>query len=267
MASTQELAMLSLSEKQQQQHPIREHVEDTESDPSTEFGSDDSVSENSDCESGDCRAEATFAVEDTIFIFDWDDTVLPTTWLEEQGLFPDDSTVTLNAEQETLLNAVAERASETLRVAKAHGTVVLVTNAEHGWVELSCQQFMPSLLPSLEGVKILSARSTFEWCAETRIERPSEWKYLAFYSEIGEFYELSAHGDRRKNVISIGDSPHERQALIRVMEHIPNSCVKAMKFTERPNIEQLLDEHKLLNECLGDIVHHKGSLDLGLQFA
>jgi hypothetical protein len=33
--------------------------------------------------------------------------------------------------------------------------VVLVTNAERGWIELSCQKFMPTLFPSLENVKAL----------------------------------------------------------------------------------------------------------------
>lgn len=237
-------------------------LKDAASEPSTEFGSEEGSErgevDSSDCD--DCGSLTTFGAEDTILILDWDDTVLPTTWIQEQGLRIDDPLAMPSAAQAGLLRAVALRAAETLRVAKAHGTVVLVTNAERGWVELSCQEYMPSLLPSLEGVKILSARFAYEWRG---VQRPSEWKYLAFHSEISEF----CGADRKYNVISIGDSPHEREALIRVTDRIPNSSVKALKLTERPKIEQLLEEHELIIECLSDIVAHDGCLDLAIRFA
>lgn len=38
-------------------------------------------------------------------------------------------------------------------MAKQLGTVVLITNAERGWIELSCQKFLPTLFPALESVK------------------------------------------------------------------------------------------------------------------
>mmetsp|Transcript_1884 Transcript_1884/g.6024 ORF Transcript_1884/g.6024 Transcript_1884/m.6024 type:complete len:238 (+) Transcript_1884:212-925(+) len=222
-------------------------VEDEESVPSTEFGSD--AASDSDCSS-----------EDTILIFDWDNTVLPTTWLEGQGLGPSERSAP-SEEQRSLLGAMAEHARQTLHIAKAHGKVVLVTNAEHGWVEMSCKKFLPQLFPSLQGVKILSARSTYE---RQGVQQPSEWKYLAFESEIDGFCEMFG-SERRKNIISIGDSPHERWALIRVAERIPNSRAKALKFMERPDLGQLLQEHQIISDCLSDIVRYDGSLDLSIQ--
>mmetsp|Transcript_21142 Transcript_21142/g.66122 ORF Transcript_21142/g.66122 Transcript_21142/m.66122 type:complete len:263 (+) Transcript_21142:100-888(+) len=235
-------------------------VEDEESVPSTEFGSDaasDSDSSEDDC---DCGSASPFSVEDTILILDWDNTMLPTTWLEEQGLGLDEQSI-LSEEQVNLLEAMAEHARQTLHIAKTHGKVVLVTNAEHGWVELSCQKFMPRLLPSLQGVKILSARTTYE---RQGVAQPAEWKYLAFASEIDGFCELFG-SERQKNIISIGDSPHERWALIRVAERIPNSRAKALKFMERPDLGQLVQEHQIISDCLSDIVRYDGSLDLCIE--
>lgn len=241
-------------------------AEDSESDPSTEFGSDGSESEYSEdeCDGG---FNAPFTAEDTFLIFDWDDTLLPTTWIERQGLRVHDGPVPTK-EQEVQLQRVAEHAKQTLLAAKAHGEVILVTNAERGWVELSCQAFMPSLCDTLQDVKILSARSTYE---QQGIDEPSEWKYLAFLHELERFCdEPLVPGEagmipavaRRRNVISIGDSPHEREALIRVTAHMPDSCVKAVKLMAKPEVQQLREEHELISGCFGDLVNHVGNLDL-----
>ena len=60
------------------------------------------------------------------------------------------------------LEELALHAAETLQMAKRFGKVVLVTNAECGWIELSCRKWMPSLYPHLEDVRLFSARSTYE---------------------------------------------------------------------------------------------------------
>lgn len=230
-------------------------AEDAESDPSTEIGSEDSDSEYSD---DDCDSTPLgFGIEDTILIFDWDDTVLPSTWIQEQGLRLDDDSL-VSEEQKVVLSNMAEFARQTLTTAKRHGKVVLVTNAERGWIELSCQKFMPALYPALEDVKILSARSTYE---QHGVTSPFEWKYLAFESEIHSFFELFA-AEHRKNVISFGDSAHEREALIRVTERMHMCCTKSLKFVERPEVEQLIKEHELISGCFKHIVHHVGNLDL-----
>merc|ERR1719265_2185252 len=119
-------------------------------------------------------------MEETLLIFDWDDTLLPSTWVQGQGLRLDDESVVTEAQREQL-DQMAKLNIETLRVAKENGCVVLVTNAERGWIELSCKKFMPELLPSLEGVSCTSARTTYE-CAEA--PSPLDWKVKAFESEL-----------------------------------------------------------------------------------
>jgi hypothetical protein len=234
-------------------------AEDTESDPSTEFGSDGSASE---CSEDDCEQMFTnrFAAEDTFLIFDWDDTLLPTTWIEKQGLRLDEASV-LSKEQELQLQYMTELAKQTLEAAKAHGEVILVTNAERGWVELSCHKWMPALLDCLQDVRVLSARSTYE---QQGVAQPSEWKYLAFQQELARFCEEPFGGSttRRTNIISIGDSPHEREALIRVTEDMQASCIKAVKLMQKPDVAQLRQQHELMGGCIRDLVNHDGHLDL-----
>lgn len=206
------------------------------------------------------QQETRFLPEETLLIFDWDDTVLPSSWVQSQGLRLDDSSE-VQAWQREQLNEVAKAAAETLRIAKQLGTVVLITNAERGWIELSCQKFMPTLYPLLESIKVLSARTSFE-CQEC--VSPLDWKVVAFHSEITRVY--SADGlkaaDRRKNVLSLGDSIHEREALMRATSSLPNCRSKSLKFVERPDIAQICKQHSLVTSCFERIAHHDGNLDL-----
>ena len=71
-----------------------------------------------------------------MLIFDWDDTLLPSSWITEsnhrldQELQVDDDTKV----QLSLLEASVCRL---LDIVTQHGTCIIVTNAETGWVELS----------------------------------------------------------------------------------------------------------------------------------
>lgn len=226
-----------------------------DSDSSTNGGSDDLCSE---CSDDDWDSWTTpLSVSNTITIADWDDTILPTTWLEAQGLRLNDKSKPTE-EQMGYLQAMAQQAMHTLEIAKMHGTVVLVTNAEEGWVQLSCQKFMPSLYASLQDLKIISARSTYE---RQGVVSASEWKYLAFKSEVHRFCE-SCITDERTNIISVGDSPYERAAVIRVANCLPNACVKSLKFAGHPDVDLLLKQHELISGCFHELVNYEGNLDL-----
>jgi hypothetical protein len=69
----------------------------------------------------------------------------------------------------------------------------------------------------------------------------------------------------RRNVISLGDSVHERMALQRVTAAMgPDVRTKSVKFVERPSVEQLKRQVDLIHSCFADICRHDGSLDLML---
>jgi len=215
--------------------------------------------------SAEVEAPRPFTCEETLLIFDWDDTILPSAWVQQQGLRLDDESHVSDFQREQL-SQLANLAIETLRAAKQCGTVVMVTNAERGWIELSCQKFMPTLSPMLENIKLLSARTTYE----TRdMPSPLDWKVCAFQSEIWRLFgdEVVTSPAMRKNVLSLGDSMHEREALLRTTASLPNCRSKSLKFVERPDIGQICKQHSLITDCFDRIVHHDGNLDLCLRCA
>lgn len=209
---------------------------------------------------GDSDEDNKFEVQETLFIFDWDDTVLPSTWVQSQGLRLDPSCQP-SVWQRKVLTEVAAAAARTLELAKRHGTVVLVTNAERGWIELSCLKFLPALSPLLETVKLVSARSAYEGplCSS-----PLEWKLRAFDHEITRHFGIAVALDprRRKNVLSLGDSVHEREALLRAATSLPNCRSKSLKFVERPDVAQICRQHELVTNCFERLIHQDTNLDL-----
>jgi hypothetical protein len=105
-------------------------------------------------------------------IFDYDDTLLCSSWLAQNGLRLDAPAV-VPPEAVAQLEILQDSVITLIETAIRAGVCIIITNAETGWVELSCRKFMPRVLPYLSKVKVLSARSTFECMFP---DSPSDWK-------------------------------------------------------------------------------------------
>lgn len=108
----------------------------------------------------------------SVLVFDWDDTLLCSSWLASNGFrldYPDVLPASVTKQLEALQGAVVAL----LKRAQQFGKVMIITNAETGWVELSCKRFIPEVLPHLADLDVFSARSNFESLAP---DSPSEWK-------------------------------------------------------------------------------------------
>jgi hypothetical protein len=203
------------------------------------------------------------AEQRSLQIWDWDDTLFPSTWLNGQGLRLEDDAGAA-PEQQVLLDAIAAEVEQTIRLALQTGEVVIVTNAEHGWVDQSCRKFCPTLHPLVDTLRVVSARSTYE---EFGVFSPLDWKVKAFEREMGAFVPKAArlaHQHEVANLMSIGDSIHEREALLRASEtmHYAMRRVKTVKLPERPDLPSLHKTHELLRKQLRTLVEHDGDLDL-----
>ena len=218
--------------------------------------------------------------DQTAIIFDWDDTLLASSWLTSEGLrLAEPFEIPRLAVAQ--LQDLEEACIKLLNHAFELGAVTIVTNAETGWVELSAQRFMPRVLPLLTKCRVISARSTFEVAYP---DQPNEWKIQAFRCAIADSFSPARRrqlgfGDAMevetkendkagnagfKNVLSCGDSIHERDAVHRVAGAMPKTWSKSVKFVERPTIEQLKRQVELVSSCFDYICGHGGDLDLML---
>ncbi|CAD7957415.1 unnamed protein product [Amoebophrya sp. A120] len=210
----------------------------------------------------------------TLILLDWDDTLLPSAWVVKHKILPEADFPLRESEKEQL-HLLADEVVLTLRVLKSLGRVVLVTNAEAGWIGCSARALMPKVFAELNGVLQISARSRYE---PAGYRSPFDWKRKTFEDEVRKYFNLGAastasasaprscpHGDRHlMNVVSIGDSAHEREALIDVCKNLDIPIVKSLKLSERPHPRQLRKQHSFLHQFLPRVVQFPGSLDLVL---
>lgn len=214
------------------------------------------------CKSANSSAEF-HQPNQTIIILDWDDTLCPSTTcmrthgLSVLGALPEGELAkeldVLALEAKALIETAAEVADK----------VVVVTNAEEGWVDLSCRAWLPSLQDTIAKCEVASARSTWE---PRGIKSPAGWKARTFEDQIESFYSRYSN-QSWKNIVSVGDAPHEREALARVVKWAPTGSgkrcrSKSVKFVLRPSIDQLTRELQMLRESIKEIVWHDDDLDL-----
>lgn len=191
----------------------------------------------------------------TIIFLDWDDTLLCSSVLSGNGIKLDSN---LEGSTELLrqLDELSTSIINILNVARTYGEVHIVTNGETGWVQLSAQKFVPRVVPQLESMTIISARSTYE---NRFPDSPMQWKFHAFQQSLVELY---SDPNCIKNVISFGDSHAEREAIRSVTRGLPYTRTKSIKFAERPSIEQLQRQLELVGNCFQYINNHEEDLDL-----
>ena len=195
--------------------------------------------------------------ERTIIIFDWDDTLMCSSFFVDLRITLQSDPIDIH-DYWTDLDKLSKSVIEIIESSQLYGEVVIVTNAEKGWVETSAQKFMPELIPILSGIKIYSARTTFE---KAYPDNYYMWKYMTMKDLIDKRdYPYNS----KKNIISFGDSIAERLSAINVSKNLFNSVSKTIKFSEKSSIEELVKQIDLLRASIKYIVEYDGKLDLQL---
>lgn len=186
---------------------------------------------------------------DAVIIFDWDDTLMCSSQIRMRCKFQ---------RQELLQLGMA--VENVLATAMALGSTSIVTNAHLAWVQETAKLFIPSAVPILQNVEIMSARQIYEgrWPGNV-----IEWKRQAFldilvgrrHQKVSEahchsgdgghvVYEKShkAQGQSMAlNFVVIGDSMAEMQAAqVAFLAHgEEDALVKTVKFKELPTAKEL----------------------------
>lgn len=262
--------------------------------------------EESNCEPIASRnSQAQYADKSqTAIIFDWDDTLFPTSYafngkggprlllapMQKQDHLsnPDKTQVGRN------LMRCAMRVDQLLKLAASLGKVVIVTLAETGWVESVCRFFFPGIHRLLQELDVTIVYAKSLMSPEDAQNEPkdastyagklfwSQVKGKAVQQELERFYS-QYEGQSWKNVVSIGDADFERlgtrlvtaeyQKALGVLDseggeevsgHVYKVRTKTFKMIENPMIDELEVQHNLLLKWLPLIVKLDGNFDASL---
>ena len=172
----------------------------------------------------------------SIVIFDWDDTLLPTTFLTPGGIFNENMIIPQNESEK--LKKLEQAVLKLLSEAVEKGSVYIITNAGDGWVGYSAKRFYPSIVPVLAKIKIISARGEYE---KIFPGNSRQWKIEAFLN-----LQKSLNVKLVTNIICIGDSLFEIEAGRILASKFTEAFIKTIKFREAPKLDELLKQLNLV---------------------
>lgn len=180
----------------------------------------------------------------TIIIFDWDDTILCTGFLQRVHELPDDA--------KPILKEMDKVATSLLGLAVTMGQTFIITNAVKGWVEFSAGRYLPGLLPLLDQITVISARSQYESIFPKQY---AKWKAEAFM-------EVQRNLDQQiiTNLVSVGDSRIEMDAALTMGHAFEQAVVKTVKLHELPSPVELLKEQQAVHREFERIVSNPRDL-------
>jgi len=187
----------------------------------------------------------------TVLVFDWDDTLLCTSYLVSKG----NNRLPRHVEQ--YLCSTQQVARRLLERALQSGHTFIITNAKNGWVEHSAAKWAPGLLPVLQKVRVISARSKYEPQFPGQV---SKWKVEAFLE-----VQRTLNSPIITNLISIGDSTFELDAAHVMASQFDTALIKTVKLREHPSPEGLYKQLDLVSQKFERIIGNARNLKIGLE--
>lgn len=246
------------------------------------------------CETSKSHIKRWHMPQETLILFDWDDTICPTSFVHEDArlkwsepapcfMKPDMLLHLDNSEGDadagrTMHSALthhAETIKTLLRNACSLGHVAIVTLAKPGWVDVSINHFLPGVKEVMDelGVEVIYARDCLtKW--EVRQAMLDEVDLLLLMKEQAMrqcVHRLYTSRRSWKNIMSIGDAATERDALRDLCflhtqsdkKGVEKKCrCKTLKLPEEPGLEQLTSELQVIHAWLEHLVLHDGDIDM-----
>jgi len=215
--------------------------------------------------------------DQTIIIFDWDDTLCPSTWLRrclQSDPHQKLQDVYIDRETDVSLSKLVDQVSLILNLAVCLGQVVIVTNAVRPWVYTSCCLFLPAAQQFVKGIPVIYALELLEARGRPRGKKEKdEWltetKVRAMKAACSKFYSRY-NNQSWKNVISVGDAFFEHNAIRQVVADRPEytstkKCrTKTVKLIQSPSIGGLSAQLALIASWLVKIVEKDSDVDIDL---
>ena len=172
-------------------------------------------------------------IYNSLIIFDWDDTLFPTSFLARNGYFSEQNIYSTEKDEKFLkkIEKLEQSVIDLINISLTKGEVYIITNAVIGWVEYTSKQFFPNFYKILDKIKIISARGEWENTYPNNIQ---EWKIQTFSNLRNNFNNKLV-----TNIICLGDSMLEIEAGKILAKFFKEAFIKTVKFKENPKIDEL----------------------------
>jgi hypothetical protein len=202
--------------------------------------------------------------EDTLIVLDYDDTLLPTQWLQRVATEAGHDAVhpaMLTPSQREQLAVLESQILALLDTLQRVGVIVIITNAVEMYVELTASLFLPRVAAWLtcHDVCVMSARAWYEHVFPLNV---AMWKLHAF-RDVVTAWQVSHNDMPPAHMISVGDSLYERWAA----HALASSCgaIKTIKLKEAPTCSDLTAQLAFLAPHVVAIATMNGDVDMSVE--
>lgn len=209
----------------------------------------------------------------TIIIFDWDDTLCPSSSMRHLADFDRHGKLRSRLDRETRseLKMLSDVVVPLLKLAKTMGHVIMVTNARAPWVDISCQNFLPAVKEHIADVPITYALELVDKESAKHFDEMNgclltETKARAMKAAVTQFYSRYP-GQSWKNIVSIGDAYFEHDAIRQVVSNNAQDkpCrTKTIKLLEGPTTAGMVVQLSIIKGWLQQIVHADTNIDIDM---
>merc|ERR1719242_2295301 len=233
------------------------------------------------------RRSRTTVTQKTIVIFDWDDTLFPTTSV----VCKQEKHITVG-DLQSLGHSIYKMLGKYIETFGANN-IFIVTNGSSNWVLESLKEMSRVYQVSFEGIDDQNERGKDYWAAiynslislKLRIvsakalysqdhhQQPTLWKTLVFKSIVKEHFNLYSGSDNNiYSIISIGDSEdeyvasHEAKQMISTMNRLNRNNniarLHRIKLKEEPTIAEMVNQVASLMKEADTLLDEPGSVTI-----
>lgn len=198
-----------------------------------------------------------------IIIFDWDDTLCPTTSLNiinsiKNNIYVDNEILNKNKDirnsdiMKVEINKIDEINIKLLQKSNQIGNIVIITNAHSDWIKFSGMNYLPLTYNFIikNNIPIISAR---ELSLKNNIENPNEWKNYTFHIYLNHIFTHDIN-----TIMTVGDSNLEHLALNKYNNFMKsngiNIIIKTIKYIEQPIVQDIYKQNIVLINNIDSIL-------------
>ena len=177
------------------------------------------------------------AKSETLFILDWDDTLMCTSFISSK-------TKPLSDEEKNIILNLGKIVNKFLKECDKYGTFIIMTNSTERWMKKTAENYLKIKKEHIENIKIISTRDKY---LKKGIEI-NKWKELAL-EEILFKYE-----DFIKNIILGSDSENDIEVFKKISKKNKQINVSTIKFKTKPTPIIMIKEIEYLTKKLYQII-------------
>ncbi|KAF4696154.1 hypothetical protein FOZ60_001833 [Perkinsus olseni] len=176
-------------------------------------------------------------VEQCMVILDWDDTIVPTKVLIDQG-----GKLTLSNVYTSVVEAFL-----TLLLQLTKGNVCVLSSSTEGWVRESCALYLPRVLPLLDEVQVVHV-------PKRHLARGLKQKEASAVRIVSQWYSQLPRSEGSSQVLFIGNQPGDISPSGIIRSLLPRTSVKTCLLKTSPSVQDIQRQLTYLYYSLGSIL-------------